>query len=148
MKTKHLRVLEAHQGINASLRRESDILRLGEREETTPKCRLTKEDDHYSLRQIAESELLPPPTIALVGASITRDLQKFPGVWNQYLSPFGALNLGIGGDRVEHIQWRMRNMVLPKTVGTVVIHAGTNNVGRSKPEDIANGIMVIGVVKI
>ena len=42
-----------------------------------------------------------------------------------------TINLGTGGDRVENILWRITDIVLPKSVRSVVIHCGTNNIDNS-----------------
>lgn len=57
--------------------------------------------------------------------------------WNANFHGWNAGNFGWGGDRVEHIRWRIENGELdgvhPKVI---VILAGTNNVGR-EPGDAA-----------
>ncbi len=63
-------------------------------------------------------------------------------VWDKFFAPLKAANFGIGGDRTEHVIWRLRNGELegiqPKLV---VLMIGTNN---SDPaEDIALGIKTI-----
>jgi beta-glucosidase len=53
-------------------------------------------------------------------------------------------NFGIGGDRTEHVLWRLQNGELegvsPKAF---VIMIGTNNVGSSTPEQVAVGVGAI-----
>ena len=39
----------------------------------------------------------------------------------------GFINPGIGGDRVEHVLWRVRDTVFPPRLTNVVILFGTNN---------------------
>ena len=65
-------------------------------------------------------------------------------VWNaQFAEAFNAINLGIGGDEVQHVLWRVQdgalNEINPKVL---VLLAGTNNVGNSghSPSQIAAGI--------
>jgi len=63
-------------------------------------------------------------------------------VWEKYWAPLKAANFGIGGDRTEHVIWRLRHGELegiqPKLV---VLMIGTNN---SDPaEDVALGIKTI-----
>jgi lysophospholipase L1-like esterase len=64
-------------------------------------------------------------------------------VWDKYFAPLKAANFGIGGDRTEHVIWRIRNGELdgiaPKLA---VLMIGTNNGGDSA-EDVAAGIRTI-----
>ena len=36
-----------------------------------------------------------------------------------------ALNLGIGGDRTEHVIWRIDNLSFPASIKYVIIQCGT-----------------------
>ncbi len=64
-------------------------------------------------------------------------------LWDKYFSKYNAANFGIGGDRTEHILWRIDNGELdgisPKAL---VLLIGTNNIG-SKQEDILKGVTKI-----
>ena len=82
--------------------------------------------------------------LLFIGDSITdgwRNAGK--AVWDQFFAPLKAANFGIGGDRTEHVIWRLRNGELegirPKLA---VIMIGTNNGGDSA-EDVAAGIKTI-----
>jgi lysophospholipase L1-like esterase len=63
-------------------------------------------------------------------------------VFNEY-AKYNAANFGIGGDRVQHVLWRVENGefegIKPKAV---VLMIGTNNAGvaENSPEQIAAGI--------
>lgn len=63
-------------------------------------------------------------------------------VWDKYFGPLKAANFGIGGDRTEHVIWRIRNGELqgiqPKLV---VLMIGTNN--GDPAADVALGIKTI-----
>lgn len=65
-------------------------------------------------------------------------------VWQQYYSARKPLNLGIGGDRTQHVLWRLENGNLdglqPKLC---VLMIGTNNSNSDSGADIADGIMAI-----
>ncbi len=68
-------------------------------------------------------------------------------VWDAKLAPLGAEPSGIGGDRTEHLLWRVENGLLggkadPKLV---VMMIGTNNTGQrmDPPADIAAGVDAI-----
>ena len=66
-------------------------------------------------------------------------------VFKEY-AKYNAANFGIGGDRVQHVLWRVENGefegIKPKAV---VLMIGTNNSGTAEnsPEQIANGIKAI-----
>jgi lysophospholipase L1-like esterase len=72
--------------------------------------------------------------ILFMGDSIT-DFWRNRGlnVWNKYYAPQHAANFGIGGDRTEHVLWRMDRGELdgikPKVV---VLMIGTNNTGKGR----------------
>jgi len=72
--------------------------------------------------------------LVFIGDSITDGWRKggLP-VWNKSYAPRHALNLGIGGDRTEHVLWRIEHGELdglkPKAV---VLMIGTNNTGKEK----------------
>src|SRR6185369_10731837 len=65
-------------------------------------------------------------------------------VWNRYYAPMHAANFGIGGDRTQHVLWRIENGELdgikPKAA---VIMIGTNNTGGDTAEGIAKGVTKI-----
>jgi lysophospholipase L1-like esterase len=72
--------------------------------------------------------------LVFIGDSIT-DGWRHSGlaVWNKFYAPHRALNLGIGGDRTQHVLWRIEHGELdglkPKAV---VLMIGTNNTGKEK----------------
>ncbi|HEY0008462.1 MAG TPA: GDSL-type esterase/lipase family protein [Tepidisphaeraceae bacterium] len=80
--------------------------------------------------------------LLFVGDSITMAWKSDGrGVWDERYAPLKAANFGLGGDKTEHVLWRMQNGNLdgikPKVV---VLLIGTNNVGRISSEDLAGGI--------
>jgi len=83
--------------------------------------------------------------ILFMGDSIT-DFWRNRGsnVWNQYYAGRHAANFGIGGDRTQHVLWRIEHGELdgikPKVA---VLMIGTNNTGTDSPEDIARAIGMI-----
>jgi N-acetylglucosamine-6-sulfatase len=85
--------------------------------------------------------------LLFIGDSITdgwRDGQAL-AIWNKYFAPFKAANFGIGGDRTEHVLWRLQNGELegisPKLA---VLMIGTNNASAlDAPADVALGIKAI-----
>jgi lysophospholipase L1-like esterase len=65
-------------------------------------------------------------------------------VWDEYYSQRNAVNIGIGGDKIEHILWRLDNGnidgISPKLI---VLLAGTNNAEDNTAAEIADGIVAI-----
>ncbi|HEY3899453.1 MAG TPA: platelet-activating factor acetylhydrolase IB subunit [Chthoniobacter sp.] len=65
-------------------------------------------------------------------------------VWEKSFSQWQPANFGIGGDRTQHVLWRIENGELdglkPKAA---VVMIGTNNVGSDSPEAIAKGVTKI-----
>jgi lysophospholipase L1-like esterase len=85
--------------------------------------------------------------LLFIGDSIT-DAWSGPGkeAWNRYFAPRKAVNLGISGDRTQHVLWRLENGnidgVKPKAA---VLMIGTNNSNGNDhtAEEIADGIKAI-----
>ena len=83
--------------------------------------------------------------LLLIGDSITHGWEhRGKKVWEKFYGKRNAVNLGIGGDRTQHVIWRLDNGnidgISPKLA---VIMIGTNNAGGNTPEQIAEGIKVI-----
>lgn len=82
--------------------------------------------------------------LLFIGDSITDGWRSTgKSVWEKFFLPLKAANFGIGGDRTEHVIWRLRNDELvgihPKVA---VVMIGTNNAG-DPAADVAQGIKVI-----
>ncbi|KAK4878754.1 hypothetical protein RN001_011260 [Aquatica leii] len=81
--------------------------------------------------------------VVFIGDSIIQQLQ-FTQLWIEKINSLHCLNFGIGGDRVEHLLWRILNGELnfgypPKIV---VLSVGTNNVDCTAQE-VFDGICKI-----
>jgi lysophospholipase L1-like esterase len=80
--------------------------------------------------------------LVFVGDSITQGWHTAgKATWDRFYAPRNALNLGIGGDRTQHVLWRLDHEEVdglkPKVV---VVMIGTNNFGRNTNEEITAGI--------
>jgi lysophospholipase L1-like esterase len=82
--------------------------------------------------------------LLFLGDSITQGWGGAKGVWERYYGPRKAANFGIGGDRTQHVLWRVENGELdgikPKVV---VLMIGTNNARDDSADQIAEGIEAI-----
>lgn len=80
-----------------------------------------------------------PIGVLFLGDSITAHWAQAPDVWKQHYSAYQPANFGIGGDRTQHVLWRIDHGELdgiaPKVV---VLLIGTNNIGNSA-EEITRG---------
>jgi beta-glucosidase len=81
--------------------------------------------------------------LLFLGDSITQGWGN-NDVWKRYYGARSAANFGIGGDRTQHVLWRLENGeiegIRPKAV---VLMIGTNNIGSNSPEEIAEGVKAI-----
>lgn len=85
-----------------------------------------------------ESLLGASPEVVFVGDSLT-DLWVYQPSWTHALAKYRPVNLGIGGDRTQHLLWRLQRLKLPPArLYSLLI--GTNNIGYNSPEEIADGI--------
>lgn len=82
--------------------------------------------------------------LVFLGDSITAGWGGKKEIWEKAFGKYVPANFGIGGDRTQHVLWRIQNGELenikPKAV---VIMIGTNNAGADTPEGIAKGITAI-----
>ncbi|MDA1162766.1 MAG: platelet-activating factor acetylhydrolase IB subunit [Planctomycetota bacterium] len=83
--------------------------------------------------------------LVFIGDSITQGWEGGgKGVWAKFYGKRNAVNLGIGGDRTQHVIWRLDNgnveNIAPKAA---VIMIGTNNSGTNTSEEIADGVTAI-----
>ncbi len=82
--------------------------------------------------------------LAFIGDSITQGWEGAgKAVWEAAYGDRQAINLGIGGDRTEHVIWRLTHGNLGKIQPEVaVLLIGTNNTGHfdQDPEQVAAGV--------
>ena len=112
---------------------------------------VTPEHRHnpWTLRNNAVNERVKQGNVDLlmIGDSITQGWEN-PGkkYWDKYYESRNAVNMGFGGDRTQHVLWRLENGHLegisPKLA---VIMIGTNNSNGedNTAEEIADGIIAI-----
>lgn len=82
--------------------------------------------------------------LVFLGDSITAGWGSKQDIWNEAFGQYTPANFGIGGDRTQHVLWRIQNgeleTIKPKAV---VIMIGTNNSGSDSAEGIAKGVTAI-----
>lgn len=85
--------------------------------------------------------------VAFVGDSITQGWEGAgKAAWDRTFAPLKAANFGYGGDRTEHVLWRLANgEVLAARPKVVVLMIGTNNVGSgtSDAAQTAAGVLAV-----
>ena len=83
--------------------------------------------------------------LVFIGDSITQGWEgNGKNVWAEYYAKRNAVNLGIGGDRTQHVLWRLDHGnidgINPKLA---VLMIGTNNSGSNTSGQIAEGVKLI-----
>jgi lysophospholipase L1-like esterase len=118
---------------------------------TKPSPRLTKDMNpetgwmkrHEGFVEIAKKGGVD---VVFLGDSITDGWRNKAGleVWKKHFDELKPANFGIGGDRTQHVLWRIQNGELdgikPKAA---VLMIGTNNLSSNTDEEIALGIKAI-----
>jgi len=83
--------------------------------------------------------------LLFIGDSITQGWERAgKAVWDEFYAKRNAVNLGIGGDRTQHVLWRLDHGniegIQPKLA---VLMIGTNNASSNTSEQIAAGVTAI-----
>lgn len=100
---------------------------------------MKRHEEHLARVKPGKTDLI------FIGDSIT---QGWEGggkeTWDRYYGPRHAINLGIGGDRTQHVLWRLGHDeikgISPKVA---VVMIGTNNVSSNTPDEIVDGVTAI-----
>ena len=82
--------------------------------------------------------------LLFLGDSITAQWSGARSTWDRYYGPRKAANFGIGGDRTQHVLWRLDHGevdgIKPKVV---VLMIGTNNLGANPEAEVADGVKAV-----
>ena len=85
--------------------------------------------------------------VVLIGDSITEGWEGAPDQLQSLVGLRSAANLGVGGDRTQHVLWRFEQAPLsaikPKVV---VVMIGTNNIYDDSADDIVAGIRAVAAL--
>jgi lysophospholipase L1-like esterase len=118
-----------------------------------PSAAIEKKDTTGAFRKAHESFLARgkagPIGVLFIGDSITAGWTKAPHIWEHYYGKFQPANFGIGGDRTQHVIWRIENGELeglrPKVT---VLMIGTNNSANDTAAEItAANTKIIGLIR-
>jgi lysophospholipase L1-like esterase len=85
--------------------------------------------------------------LLFIGDSITQGWEgDGKKVWEKFYGPRKAVNMGIGGDRTQHVLWRLANgnldLVKPK-LAVLMIGTNNSNGNDNTAEEIGDGIVKI-----
>ena len=80
--------------------------------------------------------------LLFLGDSITQGWGGQREIWERHFGKYKPANFGIGGDRTQHVLWRIENGELepPMKPKAIVLMIGTNNSASDPAEKIASGI--------
>jgi len=82
--------------------------------------------------------------LLFLGDSITAGWGGQKATWEKAFGEYKPANFGIGGDRTQHVLWRIENGELEGiTPKAAVLMIGTNNTGSDSAEGIAKGVTKI-----
>ena len=82
-------------------------------------------------------------SVVVIGDSVLAGLRVYLTVWRNFILWYKTIKLGIGGDQIKNILWHINNIVLPKSIRSIVIHCGTNNIDTSSSDEISTGVVTI-----
>jgi lysophospholipase L1-like esterase len=105
-----------------------------------------KADRHQQINDVV-SKNAGNVDVVFVGDSITQAWENAGAdAWRRHYGTRKAVNLGIGGDRTEHVLWRLENGNLKGiTPKVAVVMIGTNNIGHGTHE---TGEVLAGVRRV
>lgn len=85
-----------------------------------------------------------PYDLIFDGDSTTSDwLESGRRIWQQHYGMLRALNLGVGGDQVQHLIWRVQNGSLEgQNPKLIVVQIGADNMGQ-EPKEVAVSMKIL-----
>lgn len=110
---------------------------------------VARPDQWWVLRHDAVNERLKNGNVDLlfIGDSITHRWENTGRqFWDAYYAPRNAVNMGFGGDRTQHVLWRLDHSnfeaISPK-LAVLMIGTNNSNGNDNTAEEIADGIIAI-----
>ena len=52
----------------------------------------------------------------------------------------------MGGNKIQNVRWRSKNIPLPQSLRYVVINCGRNNLGTDNPDELSDGLICIALL--
>ena len=94
--------------------------------------------DHSSLLNQSSAKIL------LIGDSRISDLGRYPEIRNKHFCRHNTLNLGIPGEKIQQVLWRIQNLNLSlnSSIKYIFILFRTNNLDHNLQEELVNGIIL------
>ena len=108
--------------------------------EPKKRCKSGWIETHYHQKVLLRKSYA---SVVVIVHSIVAGLRRYPTVWRNFILRYKTINLGIGGDRIENVLRRINNVVLPKSIRSVVIHCGTKNINTSSSDEIVLGVATL-----
>ena len=82
--------------------------------------------------------------MVVIGDSIVAGLRRSPTVWRRnFILRYKNINLGFGGEQIENVLWRINNVVLPRSIRSIVLHCGTDKIDTSSSDEISVSVVTI-----
>lgn len=86
------------------------------------------------------------PDIILIGDSITHGWDRHMDIWNEHFGGYSMVNMGFGGDRTQHVLWRLDHGeidgISPR-LGIIMIGTNNSNGKDNTAQEIGDGIAAI-----
>lgn len=96
------------------------------------------EERHQKILELKEKQRIE---LIFLGDSLTQGWEEYELLWDRYFAKYHPANFGVGGDRIEHVKWRIFHQELDGLAPKVlVILIGTNNLLVNTAEEIVCGI--------
>src|SRR5690348_697132 len=112
--------------------------------EPTPRPEQDWMDRHNGFVRNSQENAANITAVFIGSSSIERWASTGLQIWNRKFAPLGAVNYGIGGDRTEHVLWRITNGELdglnPKIA---VVYIGSNNVPMFNNTEVIMGCTAV-----
>ena len=66
-------------------------------------------ETHYHQKELLRKS---SASVVVIGDSIVAGFRRYPTVWRNFILQYKTVNLGIGGDRIENVLWRINALTI------------------------------------